>query len=44
MISVLEESIEKNPENIDQIKDEIKTLLQHKEFVMKNPGSLGMPK
>lgn len=40
MISVLESSMEKNPQDLDHIKEEIKTLIQHKEFVMKNPDSL----
>lgn len=42
MISTLEASIGKNPEDDERIREEIKTLTLHKEYVMKNPDSLGM--
>jgi hypothetical protein len=42
MIGVLESSLGKNGEDDARIREEIKILIQHREFVMKNPDTLGM--
>jgi hypothetical protein len=41
MIQVLEASLGKNETDDTRIKEEIKILMQHREFVMKNPDTLG---
>lgn len=41
MIQVLEASLGKNDTDDTRIKEEIKILMQHREFVMKNPDTLG---
>lgn len=42
MISTLRDTLGKNPEDDKRIMDEINTLYKHKEYVMKNPDSLGL--
>lgn len=42
MIAILEATLGKNPEEDVRIQDEMKTLLGHREYVMKNPDALCM--
>lgn len=42
MIATLENSLGKNSEDDERIREEIKTLVLHKDYVMKNPDTLGM--
>lgn len=42
MIKTLESTLGRSPEDDVQIRKELTTLMKHREYVMKNPASLGM--